>query len=99
MLIIMHYRTPKSKDSILQDLDESIQSVTTKYKNADLIIGGDFHLASINWETLSTTPGGTDTAQCNQLLDITSKYNLEQLVTEPTRGENTLELCLTTYPA
>jgi hypothetical protein len=98
LLVGAHYRPPKSKDAILNDLNDSIQSVTTKYKNSDIIIGGDFNLASIDWDTLSTTPGGSDIAQCNILLNTTNRFNLEQLVSEPTRGENTLDLCFTTLP-
>jgi hypothetical protein len=98
LLVGAHYRPPKSKDTILKDLDQSISKVISKHKNAEIILGGDFNLGSIDWETLSTTTGGTDIAQCNYLLDLAQKHNLTQMVTEPTRGENTLDLCFTTTP-
>ena len=61
-------------------------------------LGGDFNLPGISWSTLSTQQGASDTAQCNKLLDIAQAHNLEQLVHEPTRGENTLDLCFTLSP-
>ena len=33
------------------------------------------------------------------MIDIMNDYNLEQIVKEPTRGENILDLCFTTHPA
>ena len=39
-----------------------------------------------------------DKAQCDRLLGIAQDHCLEQLVTFPTRGKNTLDLCLTSSP-
>ncbi len=57
------------------------------------IILGDFNCAEIDW-TLSVKPKG---AVPNSLLEFTITAGLDQLVTEPTRQNNFLDLVLATH--
>ena len=98
VIIGAHYRPPRSNDDSIHSLDDSISKVRSKYKKAKIVLGGDFNLPGISWSTLSTQQEASDAAQCNKLLDIAQAQNLEQLVHEPTRGENTMDLCFTSSP-
>jgi endonuclease/exonuclease/phosphatase family metal-dependent hydrolase len=60
---------------------------------------GDFNLPSINWENGTNKPSPQYGTCINQkILDIISDNNMEQIVTEPTRENNTLDLCFTNNP-
>ena len=99
VLIGAHYRPPNSPEDVLIDLDASIANVTNHHKKATIILGGDLNLPGIDWTNLSTVPGSSDVSHCRKLLDITLSHYLEQLVHEPTRGPNILDLCFTTNPS
>ena len=58
----------------------------------EVLICGDFNHRSINWNTLNA--GSND----ESFLQLTQNLFLTQHVEEPTRGENTLDLVLTTNP-
>ena len=60
---------------------------------------GDFNLPHIDWETSTFKNGGYYPVISKLMIDIMNDYNLEQIVKEPTRGENILDLCFTTHPA
>ena len=59
----------------------------------DFNLGGD-----ISWQNNSIAPGSKYINQCQKLLDMCTTYNLEQLVTDPTRHDKTLDLFFTTNP-
>jgi hypothetical protein len=61
-------------------------------------IGGDLNLPGIDWESLSPKPDSTHKKYDQQLLNIMHDHGLDQVIRTPTRGENILDLCLTTHP-
>ena len=81
----------------LTELDASLQKLTQDgNKDKQIMILGDFNCPHINWQTLEV-PAGADQRQVQEfLIDISIAYGLTQLVNEPTRLENTLDLCFTT---
>ena len=98
LIIGAYYRPPSATISVLHELEEDVVLLKQKFPNATFLIGGDFNLPAIDWETLSHTPGGTNKQQCDYLLDVMSTHALGQVNREPTRGSSVLELCLTSEP-
>ena len=92
------YRPPSSDPSTMDELDLSISKLRSAKQNSNIILCGDFNLPGIEWSSCSVRSGAQDTTSCTKLLDISTNYNLEQLVAEPTRGHNILDLCLTSIP-
>ena len=67
-----------------------------KKHTAHFILGGDYNVDDIDWETLSVRPGGRDMAICNQYIQMAEGRSLTQVVTESMRGEDlTLDLLFT----
>ena len=101
MIIANIYRPPDatlaSFNSILCFLKDYINS-KTQLKHYDIIIMGDFNFPNINWETFnidSTNYSRDHISQCNNLMSFMSNIFLTQLVLEPTRINNILDLVLT----
>ena len=63
-----------------------------------MLLGGDFNLPGIDWTDMSTRSGAHDVAHCEQLMDMTTRNKLDQVVRETTRLNNTLDLLFTTHP-
>ncbi|XP_076439138.1 uncharacterized protein LOC143278011 [Babylonia areolata] len=97
-LLIAAYYRPKTSDAIsLMKFETSIQRVTST--NAIVIIGGDFNFPSFDWPTKTLKSPARCVEIHNQFLDLINDAGYEQLVTFPTRGENTLDLFLTSHPS
>ena len=60
----------------------------------DLYILGDFNFPEINWKM----PISSLSTSASELFDFMDSNQLTQIVTEPTRGNNTLDLALTNVP-
>ena len=64
-----------------------------------MIIGGDFNLPDIDWDDTSVRSSPQYGNEVNQLLiDFCNEFSLKQLVSEPTRGRNTLDLMFVSFP-
>ncbi|KAL8610878.1 hypothetical protein ACOMHN_056733 [Nucella lapillus] len=97
-LLVAAYYRPKASDEIsLRKFETSIQRVMAT--NATIIIGGDFNLPSIDWSTKTLKSPAKCVEIHNQFLDLMNDAGYEQLVTFPTRGENTLDIFLTSHPS
>ncbi len=62
-----------------------------------LVLLGDFNLPCIEWSRSCVISRGPDSLE-SQFLQLTLERGLSQLVAEPTRGANTLDLVFTTEP-
>ncbi|XP_033628827.1 uncharacterized protein LOC117291298 [Asterias rubens] len=102
LIIGSFYRPPNSPPANIQHLSDSLASIQSKFKNAILIVGGDFNLADIDWTNRSVRPYAVESAKCSPLLDVCNDFFLDQLVKEPTRiseaAQNILDLVLSTHP-
>ena len=67
---------------------------------AHLLIGGDFNFPGWDWQTATPTlkPRAPYPGLHNDFHDLINDHDLEQLVWEPTREDNTLDLYLTNCP-
>ncbi len=87
LLIGIVYRPPKQLRTDDTALYEEIQS-TLRNKNA--IIVGDFTCPNINWNSMHGDQEGS------RLIEMFEDSFLSQIFTQPTRGNNILDLVLTT---
>ncbi len=62
-----------------------------------LLLLGDFNLPFIDWNRSCVVNRGPDSLE-SQFLQLSLERGLSQLVPEPTRGENTLDLVFSTEP-
>ena len=62
------------------------------------MLGGDFNLPDIDWEEGSVKSNPQYTAAINwKMIDIANDFNLTQIVSEPTRQGNILDLLFTSH--
>ena len=98
---ITHDRQPSSSDEIMDQLGISMNNLKelNGLDGKHVALGGDFNLPDIEWRNGSIKPY-PQYARCisEKMLDIVDDYNLTQMVHEPTRLENTLDLVFTTHP-
>ncbi|CAG2210245.1 unnamed protein product [Mytilus edulis] len=96
-----YYRRPSSKTDMIEELEKSIEQITSKVKNnmPHIILGGDFNLPDINWDntTVNTNPQYGQEIN-SKLVEIVTENDFIQMVKEPTRGKNILDLILTNNP-
>ena len=98
LIIIVLYRPPDEVNNSTTKLNHIIKIITTyiSERNEDILFIGDFNLPKINWE--SVRPAGrtsNEKAQAEILLTFMNENSMTQLVNEPTRGNNILDLVIT----
>ena len=86
MLLNISYNSPSNRKEDERILEETIKKACNKYKN--VLITGDFNHGSINWNTFEAK------SDDKSFLDTTLECYLIQHVEEPTRGDNILDLVL-----
>ena len=98
-LIVGAYYKPDDGDELSLDLfTKALQRLRST--NAYVIIGGDFNFPALDW----STGGSLKTHNCyprlhTKFIDIINDHGLQQMVTFPTRDNNTLDLFLTNHPS
>ena len=82
------------------DLDSvEVLGLQSSSKTGIFILGGDFNLPDIDWNTL-TIEGHQYPVRVNQtFLDLIAECGLQQQVDFPTRKNNILDLIFTTQPS
>ena len=81
----------------MNELHESISKLRS-INNGQILLAGDFNLPDIDWTNNAFIPGGQYPALSKKMLEIVNDFGMEQVVLEPTRGKNTLDLFFTTNP-
>ena len=89
LVLGVFYRPPNSDREYLTSLQNSLALIPDAQ---NIILCGDFNLPNINWEVNSPT---SPSPLASLLCDISSNSSLQQLVVDPTRGNNTLDLVFT----
>ncbi len=92
MRLVSVYRRPGSCCSV--ELIEYLESALAT--TVPVIVVGDFNLPNIDWNTLTALPRAAPAER--QLLNCVITQGLEQLVLQPTRHDNILDLVLTNRP-
>ena len=90
------YRVPNRNNSSLLSLRSDLEKLFKSRTIPRVILMGDFNLPSIDWKTNTICPNPQYDYLVNEtMLDMTNDFFLDQLVMEPTRLDNTLDLLLT----
>ncbi|KAL5255606.1 hypothetical protein ACHWQZ_G010992 [Mnemiopsis leidyi] len=93
------YRPPECPThSFRRVLDEMQAFLDDKQEeNCEVYVTGDFNLPHLDWSTMTicNTLGKTGKESAMMLLDFMSKNFLSQVIHQPTRGNNILDLVLT----
>ena len=86
------YRPPYTSAGDTRQLIECLHSIIAEHQCSTIL--GDFNLREISWKEASSP------AACSELsfefLELWAAWDMEQLVRQPTRGDNYLDLILTT---
>ena len=81
----------------MNELRESIKKIK-QTNNEHIWLAGDFNLPDIDWDLLNTKPSGVAPGLSKQVIEMTHDFGLEQVVREPTRINNILDLFFTSNP-
>lgn len=91
------YRPPDSNPLFCDLLRHSLTNVEREFPNSPIFLFGDFNYPQICWTLLSAS-SCSNSNESKQFLDLTLDFNLHQSISCPTRGDNTLDLLLTSTP-
>ena len=98
MVIGCLYRPPGSAAVVAEHLKENLENISSRFPDHVIVLGGDFNLPDIDWETQTFISGGRDKESSEIFLSALSENYLEQLNRELTRGDNILDLLVTNRP-
>ena len=97
-LYIGCFYMPHRNPNDLVQLEASLAQLNgTRQKH--IIVCGDFNCPDIDWSKHCTNPVADQWEVQQQLLDLSTSHRLTQIVEEPTRQGNILDLCLTNNPS
>ncbi|XP_072022153.1 uncharacterized protein [Amphiura filiformis] len=101
LYIASYYGPQTNKAKSLEELAKSLSTVYSKQRSKlpNVIIGGDFNFADINWDSWTTTNPKT-ASEHRSFLSFLLENSLSQLVTKVTRpiSNSILDLITTTNP-
>ena len=94
------YRQPSRDITEIDDLMTTLLSIQNGNRATEFLVGGDFNLPGIIWGdnvTIKDTPSYG--SQVNErLIELCDTLGLTQVVQQPTRENNILDLFLVTSP-
>lgn len=92
-----YYRPHEDDEDSLNELETSLQRIGSR--NENVILGGDLNFPSWDWKNKRIKPNCNCPALYYKLSDMFDDHGMAQMVEEPTRGNNTLDLFTTTSPS
>ena len=97
MIIGSFYCPPQSPVSVWDDLALCVSQLRQKLPDIPLLLG-DFNPPGIDWGTGGLTESYLPLLFRESLIQFAHDFLLEQIILEPTRGDNILDLCFTSHP-
>ena len=80
------YHPLNSSFSVLNDLRDSLCYIKSQFPNTKIILDGDFNCPGINWQTETLIDSYVSTfLRETSLIEIADDFQLQQVVTFPTR--------------
>ena len=100
LLVSSFYRQPKEHTtSQLEALQSSLHPILETYRGfVPIIMGGDYNLPDISWDSICVKSESTRKSLHDYFLSLIQEFSLTQLVLQPTRLNNILDLFLTNSP-
>ncbi len=87
------YRPPNTNQAYLNNLQSSLSRISNT--NSHVLLGGDFNAPDIDWENEQVKPTSSRPGLHSSLLETINDAGLVQIVDQPTRNNNILDLLLT----
>ena len=84
--------------SVWDDLAHCVCQLRQKFPDIALLLGGDFNCPGIDWRTGNLTESYLPLLFRESLIEFAQDFLLEQIILEPTRGDNILDLCFASHP-
>jgi hypothetical protein len=94
--ICAYYRRNVTDEKSIRNFETSVTRASDM-NNATIIIGGDMNFPGWNWKEYTLKPNSTAPNLHTDFMDVLNNNALTQLVEEPTRQQNTLDLILTNH--
>ena len=98
LIVITAYRPPNRDLLYVHNLCQIIADIYSTYKNAVIWITGDFNSPDINWNYNSVTNNSYPLDISTLFIDELNSGSFIQMVEQPTRGNNILDLFATNKP-
>jgi len=92
----IYYRPPDRNLPYLNELCSTLDQIILSNPNAIIWVGGDLSLPNIDWNL--NCVHGNNYPSATRSLDILLYHSLSQIVTFPTRQQNTLDIFITNHP-
>ena len=93
------YRPPRSDQTYMDTVNQTLSTLSHKFSNMPIWIGGDMNLHDIEWETEQLATNQYTHSISYSFLDTLANTGLQQIVNFNTRNNNTLDVVLTNYPS
>jgi len=98
LLVGAYYKPHIDDQHSIDELSLSLQKLNETTKDAKVWLIGDFNAPCIDWESMSLFTNRTHVATHYALIDVMLEYGLEQIVDQPTRHQNILDLFFLNHP-
>ena len=98
MIIGSFYCPPQSPVLVWDDLALCVCQLRQKCPDIPLLLGGNFNRPGIDWDTGGLTELHLPLLFQESLIEFAHDFLLEQIILEPIRGDNNLDLCFTSHP-
>jgi len=92
------YRPHLSDLASVEQLNLSLEKLENSVRNPQIWLSGDFNAPHIDWSIPLVTPGSPHCSTQQLLVDVVQDHGLTQVINEPTRLANILDLFLTNSP-
>jgi hypothetical protein len=99
LILISAYRPTNINTDYSERLASEIESITSKNKKSVVWIGGDFNLPDIDWKTCAIQSNRYLVKINERFIEMLNNCGMEQVVDEPTREKNVLDLFFTNRPS
>ena len=98
-LICTVYRPPDTKSTEFLPIIDKLKQAFQQYQGLDIVLTGDLNFPNIDWSDplcrKITKVSSDKNLQVEKLLCLTDDYFLHQLISQPTRNDNILDLMFT----
>ena len=94
-----YYRPHVGDQNSIDELNLSLQKLNETTKDVEIWLIGDFNAPCINWESMSLFTNRTHVTAHSSLIDVMQEHGLEQIVNQPTRHQNILDLFFLNHPS
>ena len=93
-----YYRPHIDDQHSIDELNLSLYKLNRMTTDAKIWLIGDFNAPCIDWESMSLFTNRTHVATHSSLIDVIQEHGLEQIVNQPTRHHNILDLFFLNHP-